>query len=140
VLVVPQAAEPGAADDWAGLAGAVPVLRVRSKLDLGRAGDATDLPVSARTGEGMAALSAQVAKFLWGGAAFAAFAASDRQADTLRRAVEALERARAATQESALEVVSGEVGLALSALGEITGETASDALLDAIFRRFCIGK
>jgi len=37
-------------------------------------------------------------------------------------------------------VVSGEVGLAVEALGEITGENAPDELLDAIFRRFCIGK
>ena len=39
-----------------------------------------------------------------------------------------------------MEVVSGEVGLALEALGEVSGTQVSEALLDAIFRRFCIGK
>jgi len=41
---------------------------------------------------------------------------------------------------STLEVVAGEVGAAVEALGEITGEAAGEALLDEIFRRFCIGK
>jgi tRNA modification GTPase len=65
---------------------------------------------------------------------------SERHADALRRAAEALVRAQQAQAVSTLEVVSGELGLALEALGEITGESASDELLDAIFRRFCIGK
>jgi tRNA modification GTPase len=37
-------------------------------------------------------------------------------------------------------VVAGEVGLALDALAQLTGEDASTALLDSIFARFCIGK
>jgi tRNA modification GTPase len=81
-----------------------------------------------------------VAEALWAGAAQGARAAKDRHADALRRACDALERAAAAARHSTLEVVSGEVGLALGALAELTGEDASQALLDAVFRRFCIGK
>ncbi|EAU66837.1 tRNA modification GTPase TrmE [Stigmatella aurantiaca DW4/3-1] len=65
---------------------------------------------------------------------------SERHADALRRAAEALGRAHEASRLSTLEVLSGEVGLALEALGEVSGTSASEALLDAIFQRFCIGK
>jgi len=60
--------------------------------------------------------------------------------DALRRAQEALERALEAAAQSTTEVVSGEVALALGALDEITGESASDELLDVIFQKFCVGK
>jgi tRNA modification GTPase len=32
------------------------------------------------------------------------------------------------------------LGLALDALGEITGESVGDDLLDAIFSQFCMGR
>jgi tRNA modification GTPase len=39
-----------------------------------------------------------------------------------------------------LEIVSLDLRDALSALGEVTGETTTDDILDQIFTRFCIGK
>ena len=39
-----------------------------------------------------------------------------------------------------LDFVSIDLRAALAALGEITGETATDDLLDRIFAEFCIGK
>ena len=103
--------------------------------------DASPHRVSGVTGEGVEALRAELAEVLWGGGAPGAVAlVSERHADALRRATECIERAVEAARVSTLEVVSGELGLALEALGEITGESAGDALLDAIFQRFCIGK
>ena len=60
----------------------------------------------------------------------------------------ALERARehlAAAEESLLkempdDFVTIDLTAALNALGEITGETVTEDLLDTIFSRFCIGK
>jgi tRNA modification GTPase len=61
---------------------------------------------------------------------------------------DALERARrhilnflqAVQGESALEFVALDLRDALGALGEVTGETTPDEILDQIFSRFCIGK
>lgn len=97
------------------------------------------LPVSGETGLGVEALQAALAARL-GGVSGAVRVTSERHLDALRRAADALERAQVAATASTLEVVSGEVGLALAALADITGEDVSSELLDAIFARFCIGK
>ncbi|MBM7112503.1 tRNA modification GTPase [Archangium primigenium] len=140
VLVLPPGASPAEAEGWRAEAGDTPVLRVAGKSDVGvGVGDA--LAVSGRTGAGVEALRAEVLGRLWGGGAPGAVAlVSERHADALRRAAEALARAREALAVSTLEAVSGEVGLAREALGEVSGTSASEALLDALFARFCIGK
>ncbi|WP_375755617.1 tRNA modification GTPase [Corallococcus exercitus] len=97
--------------------------------------------VSGLTGEGVDALRTSVLARLWGGGTPSAVAlVSERHADALRRTAEALGRAEEASRVSTLEVLSGEVGLALEALGEVSGTSVSDALLDTLFQRFCIGK
>jgi len=99
------------------------------------------LPVSGLTGLGLEELRGEIARRLWGsGAPSAQFIASESARDALQRAADALERAGRAFEASTLEVVCGELGLAAEALGEITGECAPEDLLDAIFRRFCVGK
>ncbi len=67
--------------------------------------------------------------------------ASARQADAVARAREALAHARAtlAAQEP-LDLIVPELLAAVAALGEITGAAATEAMLDGIFARFCIGK
>jgi len=52
--------------------------------------------------------------------------------------VYALRGGRAGDDGSALAASSLRQGL--TALGEITGETATEELLDAIFATFCVGK
>ena len=61
------------------------------------------------------------------------------QKDSLRRAGESLERFLGNLQASP-EFLSMDLREALAALGEITGETTPEALLDIIFSSFCIGK
>jgi tRNA modification GTPase len=147
VLVLPPGEDAHAARRWEEDAGATPVWRVAGKCDVraeatrGARRDDGALAVSGLTGEGVEALRAGMLSRLWGGGAPAAVAlVSERHADALRRAAEALGRAGEALRVSTLEAVSGEVGLALEALGEVSGTCASEALLDAIFQRFCIGK
>ncbi len=166
VLVLPPDVPEVEAQRWLREAGATPVVCVLGKCDvLGGAREAHTLTpalsqgerettaltpsfmltqglrVSGLTGEGVEALRSAVLSHLWGGGAPAAVAlVSERHADALRRAAEALARAESASRLATLEVVSGEVGLALEALGEVSGTSVSEALLDAIFQRFCIGK
>jgi tRNA modification GTPase len=68
-------------------------------------------------------------------------AVNARQAAALREADEALERLEAAIGEGApAEILSVDARCALDALGAITGRSMSDALLETIFTKFCIGK
>jgi tRNA modification GTPase len=67
--------------------------------------------------------------------------ASARQADAVARAREALNHARATLDAGdPIDLVAPELLAAVAALGEITGAAATEAMLDAVFARFCIGK
>jgi tRNA modification GTPase len=63
---------------------------------------------------------------------------SERQHAALAEAEEALARAAAATESPELAALDARI--ALDRLGRVTGESVDDAVLDAIFARFCIGK
>ena len=51
-----------------------------------------------------------------------------------------LRAAQASSQEMSEEFTASDLRLALDSLSEITGETATDEILDMIFAKFCIGK
>jgi tRNA modification GTPase len=146
VLVLPPGVSSTEAEAWTREAGATPVLHVAGKCDVESSAVPVSpaealLRVSGLTGQGVETLRTTVLSRLWGGGTPSAVAlVSERHADALRRACEALARAEEASAVSTLEVISGEVGLALEALGEVSGTHVSEALLDAIFQRFCIGK
>lgn len=126
---------------WREEVGAVPSLLVASKSDLAVARAGEGLPVSSLTGAGLESLRCSVLEVLRGGGLADSVAQiSERHAEALARSAEALEQAEGALAGNALEVVAGEVAAAVQALGEITGETASEEVLAAIFARFCIGK
>ena len=64
-----------------------------------------------------------------------------RHIELARRAVEALKRAVAAIDAGlALDMVEIDLREALEALCEITGENASEEVIDRVFRDFCVGK
>jgi tRNA modification GTPase len=101
------------------------------------------IPVSAKTGKGIPELGkAIIESFLeHEEAPSSGVSPNMRQRGALLRA--------AAATESAIKQLSGggfpelaaaDISEALSALGEVTGETASPDVLDSIFSRFCVGK
>ncbi|MFN8926887.1 MAG: tRNA uridine-5-carboxymethylaminomethyl(34) synthesis GTPase MnmE [Rhodospirillales bacterium] len=113
---------------------------VRSKADLGAPlGGIGGLPVSARTGAGLAELLARLTM-----AVTDRFAAADQPALTRARHRSALIEARDALARSRSarlpELAAEDLRLAARALGRITGRIDVEDLLDVIFRDFCIGK
>ena len=100
------------------------------------------LSLSARTGEGLAALeSAVAALFPPGDAPGGSLLTNPRQADAVGRALDAVRRAEESLSLGLTpDVILTDAEEALSALGELTGSTAREDITDAIFSRFCVGK
>ena len=64
-----------------------------------------------------------------------------RQGDAARRALDAVERAKAALDAGITpDAVLTDAEEALDALGELTGRTAKEEIVSRIFSRFCVGK
>jgi tRNA modification GTPase len=122
-------------------------LVIWNKMDLPEARPPPDLehhPVvvlSALTGAGLADLRAQLKSAAGYQSESPAWLARRRHLDALERARSLFEVAEARLGEkSSFELVAEELRQAHQALGEITGEVTSDALLGAVFATFCIGK
>ena len=100
------------------------------------------IPLSARTGAGMAELEASVsALFSRGEAPGGSLLTNPRQADAVGRALDAVRRAEESLSLGMTpDVILTDAEEALSALGELTGSTAREDITDAIFSRFCVGK
>ncbi len=115
----------------------VPMLLLATKADVpGEIRDG-ELRVSARTGEGLPALREEIGVRLRSCEGSGEFAAIPRQREALRRAAAALAGVGSRTPG---ELAAAGVRESLQALGEITGETATEELLDRIFSTFCVGK
>jgi len=118
-------------------------LIVASKADLAPAWDAgaltpPALPVSARTGAGLATLGTRLRERLLGDASGSElWISNERHAQALRAVASHLAGARDASPD----VASLELQDALDALGRITGRTdVAEETLAAIFANFCVGK
>ena len=120
-----------------------PILKVINKIDL-KAPPAgfNGIPVSAATGEGLSGLIEALADRLKSeaGTSEPPFAVNERQSQLVRRALTAVEAALADGGGVVLDGIAMELKEALDAVGEMTGETASADILDAVFSRFCVGK
>jgi tRNA modification GTPase len=99
--------------------------------------------VSAKTGDGLDALCAEIVKpFTAGYSDESSFVITNaRHYDLLRRTSEALLAAQISVREGVSEeLILANLYEALRFLGEITGETTPEDILSQIFSTFCIGK
>ncbi len=99
---------------------------------------------STLTGAGLPRLEETVADIVLAGKAVhreSVLVTSARHQEALRQAASHLQAALATLEEGLpLDFVSIDLQAAYHALGQITGETASEDLLERIFSEFCIGK
>ena len=119
-----------------------PLVKVVNKIDLTNDETPTDADVltSAVTGEGIERLKALLYEKSFGDRGEdAAFLIEERHYAALEKAKEYLKKAVAACG-GPLELVGIDVTEAWERLGEITGETASEAIIEEIFSKFCVGK
>ncbi len=141
----------GADADIAALIGGKPALTVVNKYDLPPIELPADLlpaaprlNVSALTGEGIEALEEAIVELVFGGAVTTSdtpLVSNSRHQASLKRAMDHVEAAEGGHLGGlSPDLVAIDVREAVDALGEITGETASEDLLEAIFSNFCIGK
>ena len=106
-------------------------------------GPAAYVSLSALTGEGMEDLEKAVADLFPAGDSgeTGSLLTDRRQEDAARRARSALRRGRAALEDGLTpDAALTDVEEALDALGELTGRTAREELVSAVFSRFCVGK
>ena len=152
-LLVVDGSEPLTAADYdiAALVGDKTALVVVNKSDLPIVASARHLlpqclhlHISALTGQGLEALEEAIVEMVFAGqivASDALLVSSPRHKEAIRRALDHVAAAQTTLAEGLpADFVSIDVTAAVNALGEITGETAHEDMLEAIFSRFCIGK
>jgi tRNA modification GTPase len=101
------------------------------------------IAVSAKSGEGISKLEGAIGERLDGLTAGAKdqVLTNQRQLGCMERARDAFEFAlRSATTGTPMDILAIDLKAAYAALGEITGETVGDTIIDEIFSRFCLGK
>ena len=132
--------------------GSCRVIVVKNKIDLPEvarvpvelAGKET-VSISTRTGHGIDQLRSAIHDaFLHGTATdsrgYVALSRA-RHRDALEKTKTALLRFTESLESgAALELLAWEIREALDAVGEVTGETTPDEVLDLIFSQFCVGK
>ncbi len=150
VLIV-DASAPLTGDDAAALEGTQPDVIVLSKNDLPQTvapADAAELypsvpcvSVCAPRGEGLDELCALIGTFAPADASETAALSQARHVEAARRACASLDDACAAIDDGMpLDICAVDLSAALDALGEITGETMNERVIDEVFARFCVGK
>lgn len=102
------------------------------------------MPLSARTNEGIDRFAAWLKNYVYGSEGTLSdgvYVQNARHEELLRQALQSLQDAQRAAQERLpYDCIVIDVRYAIDLLGEITGDTVQDEIINEIFARFCIGK
>jgi len=99
------------------------------------------LKISAKTGQGFSSIENELIQFVKNKNEQDTVITKIRHKNALLKSIEYLEHALSSLNQSlSEEYVAMDLKGALDALGELTGETTSDDILNDIFSKFCIGK
>ena len=99
------------------------------------------MEVSARTGEGIQELIGELTRRVSPDEEGGGMLTAHRHLELAKSAAESLEQAARAVEEGLpLDTAAIDIRLALATLAEITGENATEAVIDRVFADFCVGK
>ncbi len=116
------------------------VISVGAKSDLGKK-DGCDIPVSAKTGEGIEELLKLIYEKGYGRENDGVYLMEERHYRALEEAAKDVAKAiDSILKELPAELYAEDISAALGALGSISGENVSDAVIAEIFEKFCVGK
>jgi tRNA modification GTPase len=102
------------------------------------------IEISAKTKEGIDRLESWLKEYVYGSSRQSEeeiYIQNERQINLLRQAADSLKDAlEAAENRLPYDCLTIDVDRALTLMGEITGETVRDEIINEIFARFCVGK
>ena len=117
------------------------VIKVFNKCDKVKPEGEYDIAVSAKTGEGLKNLRRAIFVAATDGASLdGAYLIEERHYSALMRAAKAIEDCLENFDFNTCDIIAVDLKEAWDCLGEITGETASEEIINTVFQKFCVGK
>ena len=118
---------------------------LKTKSDLETKNEKTfenEISISTATGAGVNELKAKILELTQISSipADSVVITNERHKDALTRAKKALDQTIKNISADTLDLISIDIKEAYNAIGEITGNTTSEEIIDAIFKKFCLGK
>lgn len=118
---------------------------IKTKSDLKKTNNKhfdNEIEISTQTGEGLDALKQKMLELtkLSNIPSDSLIITNERHKNALVRANESLSRAIQNISDDTLDLVSIDIKQAYIDIGEITGNTTSEEIIDQIFKKFCLGK
>ncbi|MGN0805659.1 MAG: tRNA uridine-5-carboxymethylaminomethyl(34) synthesis GTPase MnmE [Candidatus Coproplasma sp.] len=117
------------------------LIKVFSKTDIGSPFGNFDVAISSLSGDGLNELKQLMAKkAIKGQTLEGAYLIEERHFNAFKRAGERLKSAIDAIGSFPLDLISMDIRAAWQILGEVTGKTADEDVIDVVFSKFCVGK
>ena len=117
------------------------IITVFNKTDIIKPHGTYDIAISAKTGEGIERLKKLISSAAIGESSLdKTYIVEERHFEALNRACASVDGAIMNIDSLTPDLIAVDLKEAWSALGEITGETANEQIINAVFAKFCVGK
>lgn len=117
------------------------LITVFNKSDVLHPCGSYDIAISAKNGAGLAELKKLISAAAMGETSLdKTYIVEERHYDALNRAFATVRGAMTNLENLTPDLIAVDLKEAWDALGEITGETANEEIINAVFSKFCVGK